>query len=253
MSPAIEVQDLDFSYADHPVLSKINLQILPSRLGVIMGRNGSGKSTFLRILCGILPYRSGRIRIMGRELHALDGRARARSLGYLGQMHRPVFPFRVHDVVLTGRAGYVRFLPDRGDRIAADGALEKVGIVHLKDRVYTELSGGEQQLVMIARALAQEPDILLLDEPTTHLDHVNQVVVLKLLKRLAHDGLAVVAVLHDPNMAFLFGTDFFFVHGGRIHRVEDDKPWNSPLLRRVFHERLRIVTHRDGALVIPDI
>ncbi|MCU0287452.1 MAG: ABC transporter ATP-binding protein, partial [Acidobacteria bacterium] len=193
--PIISAQGLYFSYSHsaEPILENINIDIYANRLTIILGRNGVGKSTFLRCIAGMLPYTRGSIRIGGQELKELNLSAQARLVGYLGQSHRPVFPFTVEDVVLTGRACYIRFLPSEKDRLKVQETLEKIGIQSLKDRIYTELSGGEQQLVMIARTLAQEPDILLLDEPTSHLDYVNQVEILNLLRKLAGDGMAIVS------------------------------------------------------------
>ena len=121
--------------------------------------------------------------------------------------------------MLTGRAAYVFSLPGRRDREKADQAIAEVGIEALRDRPYTELSGGERQLVMIARVLAQEPRVILLDEPLSHLDLANQVRFLRLVKKLTAGGLTVLAVLHDPNLAFLSGDHFVFLKDGRVRET----------------------------------
>ncbi len=249
----ISVKELSFYYPHgrDAILENITIDIYRNCVTMILGRNGSGKSTFMRCLAGMLPYHRGSIRIGGQEVKALHLSGQARLAGYLGQSHRPVFPFTVGDVVLTGRAGYIKFLPSQRDEQKVDETLAKIGIHALKNRIYTELSGGEQQLVMIARTLAQEPDILLLDEPTSHLDYVNQVEILTLLKRLAAEGLTIVIILHDPNMAFLYGDDFLFVHGRRVFREPTEKPWYSPILKQIYFERLDTIPCGDRAIIIP--
>jgi len=253
MTPAISMREVTFGYEERPVLERIDIDILPQRLTVCLGRNGAGKSTLMRLLGGMISPRQGFIQLAGLDLNGMSLRERARKVGYLSQMHQPVFPFTVLDVVLTGRAGRVQFLPGRRDRDAALRMIALVGIDHLRDRNYTELSGGEQQMVMIARALAQEPEILLLDEPTSHLDFNNQVNLLSLLKKLVTEGLTVVAVLHDPNMSLLFGDDFLFVHESRVVRNEGGEPWNSPMLKRIYQGRIASLPYKDRAVIVPEI
>jgi iron complex transport system ATP-binding protein len=174
MKKAIEIKNLSFAYNGSNVLEKINVDIEQCKLTCILGKNGSGKSTFLRILAGLIPYKTGLIKLMGQDNAKLSCTERSKNIGYLNQQHKAVFPFSVKDVVLTGRAGYIKFIPGEQDLKAADKAIERMNIQHLKNRIYTELSGGEQQLVMITRVLAQEPKILVLDEPTSHLDLIKE-------------------------------------------------------------------------------
>jgi iron complex transport system ATP-binding protein len=130
--------------------------------------------------------------------------------------------------------------------------MEKVGILHLRNRNYTELSGGEQQMVMIARLLAQNPKILLLDEPTTHLDFVNQSQLLNLLKQLVGEGLTIVAVMHDPNLAFMFGDDFLFLKDKKVIRSgETMKAWDTEFLKTIYHGKLETIPHNGRALLVP--
>ena len=174
LSPAITVEKLSFAYEERPILDEISLEIPSGQFTVLLGKNGSGKSTLMRILGGMLEFERGEVRIMGEELRSFSTRGRAKVLGYLPQHHRPVFPFAVEDVVLTGRASYVSYAPRQEDLDIAVEALRRIGILHLRERPYTELSGGEQQMVRIARVLAQQPRLILLDEPTSHLDFLNQ-------------------------------------------------------------------------------
>jgi iron complex transport system ATP-binding protein len=148
----------------------------------------------------------GSVRIDGQELGGLDASARARKVGFLFQDHTPSFPFTVLDVAAMGRTPYLSTFgtPSRTDIALAEGALDKLGIAHLKDRAYTELSGGERQLVLLSRTLVQQPEVILLDEPTSHLDFANQVRCLKAIGLLASQGVAMVMTTHDPNHATVF-------------------------------------------------
>ena len=254
LNKAIRVTGLSFAYDGYAVLQDVNVEIETGKLTFILGRNGSGKSTFLRILAGLLPVQQGNATVLGVDSKSLSFTERARIMGFLNQQHKPVFPFSVEDVVLTGRAGFVKFIPGKSDRKAVQLAMEKAGILDLKSRKYTELSGGEQQLVMIARVLAQEPKILLLDEPTSHLDFCNQSHLLALLKKLSSEGLTVVAVLHDPNLAFIYGDDFLFAKDKQIIRSGDSmNAWDLAFLQTVYHGNLQTVPYNGRALLIPDL
>jgi iron complex transport system ATP-binding protein len=190
---------------------------------------------------------------MDQDIRSIGRARRAQALGFLAQQHHPVFPFSVFDVVLTGRASYVHFIPNKHDRNCAHAALENVGITHLQDRPYTELSGGEQQLVMIARVLAQKPNIILLDEPTSHLDFCNQARLLQLLKTLVYDSnLTILTVLHDPNIAFMYGDEFLFLKKGRIAAPENSrKPWDTDFLKAVYESSLQVIPYMNRGLVVP--
>ncbi len=251
---AIQIRGLSFSYNKICVLDNVNADIEIGKLTFILGKNGSGKSTFLRIIAGLLPYKKGDIHILGNDNSKLNYTERAKIVGFLNQQHKAVFPFSVEEVVLTGRAGYVNYIPKDIDKQAAHVAIEKVGISHLTNRNYTELSGGEQQLVMIARVLAQNPKVLLLDEPTTHLDFGNQAHLLSLLKKLANDGLTIVAVLHDPNLAFLYGDDFLFVRDKQVIRSATSvDAWNVDFLKTIYHGNIETIPYNGRALLIPDM
>lgn len=254
MRTILEGRHLCFRYGDRTILKDVSVEIFQGTFHVILGRNGSGKSTLLKIMAGLLKPEKGTLQVMGRHLRDLAPTLRARVVGYLPQFHRPVFPFSVEDVVLTGRAAHVNLLPKKRDRDAVVRALERVGIGDLGGRSFLELSGGEQQLVMIARVLAQEPRLLLLDEPTAHLDFVNQARVLRMVRELADSELAVVAVLHDPNLAFLYGDHFIFVRDGEGNSwSSSQKPWNPEVLQRVYGVGVRSVPYRDRALIVPDL
>lgn len=249
---AIEVKNLSFSYGEKEVLNDINLYIPAGKFVAILGRNGSGKSTFLKIISGIIDFKKGSIYINGQNLKSLKRSQRARLIGYLPQFHTPFFPFNVEEVVLTGRASFVFSIPHRHDREIVDKVMKIVGIEEMRNRPYTQLSGGERQLVMFTRVLAQEPKIVLMDEPFSHLDLHNQIKVLNLIKELTAKGLTVVAVLHDPNIAFAFADEFVFLKNGSILMVDTDKkPWDQTILSNVYDTPLEAIPYKGRALVMP--
>ncbi len=248
----ISVDDLSFGYDQNSsILSNVVCDISANEFTVIMGKNGSGKSTLLRIMGGIIPYNYGTVKVKGAELKSLKLKEKSRIIGFLPQQHKPVFPFKVFEVVLTGRASYVSITPNKTDLYETERAIELTGISYLKNRIYTELSGGEQQLVMIARLLAQKPEILLLDEPVSHLDFNNQIKILKLIKELVSKNITVVAVLHDPNMAYQFGDRFIYVHDNMIHEVNNEKAWEHKLVTRIFSNDIQHVEHEGKIIFIP--
>jgi len=252
VNPAIEVQNLSFRYDETPILADLSFEIPERKFTVLLGKNGSGKSTLLRILTGLLAFREGTVRIMDRDLKALSSGQRARIIGYLPQQHHSVFPFSVEDVVLTGRASYVTLVPKKEDEEKVTRALERVGILHLRERPFTELSGGEQQMVRIARVLAQESRIITLDEPTSHLDFVNQSKLLGLVRELVDAQLTVLAVLHDPNSAFLYGDNFIFLKDGKIEELDaSESPWDRRVLERIYDTDMDTVPYGDRAIVVP--
>jgi iron complex transport system ATP-binding protein len=249
---AIRVQQVSFAYDGRTVLNDVSLQVPAGGFTVMLGKNGSGKSTLLKVIAGLLPYKTGTIEILGKNLNRLALSERGKQIGFLPQFHNPVFPFTVREVVLTGRASYVFSLPGKRDREKADQAIAEVGVEPLRDRPYTELSGGERQLVMIARVLAQEPKVILLDEPLSHLDLANQVRFLGLVKKMTARGLTVLAVLHDPNLAFLSGDHFVFLKDGRVRETAgEERPWEAALLSEVYGTPIETLPFRDRALVVP--
>lgn len=202
----IEMRGATFNYAERTIFEALDLEVTEGEVLTVLGANGCGKSTLLRCLGGALSLSAGSVRIGGEELARLDATARARKVAILFQQHQATFAFSALDVVTMGRTPHLaRFgSPSAQDRKAAAQALEEFGLLHVKDRAYTELSGGERQLVLLCRTFVQQPDVILLDEPTAHLDFKNQVRCLNLIGMLADRGVAIVLTSHDPNHAFLF-------------------------------------------------
>lgn len=230
---SIEISELGFSYGGLPVLSEISFEIKPGEMVAVLGPNGSGKSTLLRVMAGLLPATSGSVRICGEDLSRLAPAGKAGLLGYLSQFHHAVFPFTCLEVVLTARAAFVYRKPGKKDLEISCRALEKLDIASLQDRPYTDISGGERQMVLLARLLAQQARVLLLDEPLTHLDPAGQAKLFPVLKELASSGHTVVCVLHDPGSALAYCERIIMLKNGRLFLPGTEKV-NGEALRDLY-------------------
>lgn len=219
-SPAIAIEEVSFAYGERRVIDRVSLEIAPGERFGLLGPTGSGKSTLVRLCSGVLRPTSGRILVGGRDLASFDARSRARKIAVVPQETALDFPFSVLEVVLMGRTPHLGGFGFEGDRdvAAAERAMERTGVGDLAGRFFHELSGGEKQRVVIARALAQEAEILLLDEPTTFLDIRHVVEIFDLLAALSEDqGITLLVVLHDLNLAALYLERMAFLKRGRLH------------------------------------
>lgn len=215
---ALEARGLAIGYRHHAVGEEIDLTLADGEVLCLLGPNGSGKTTLFRTLLGILPALRGEVRVAGRQIGEWHRRDLARRLAYVPQSHAGLFAFTVEEVVLMGRTARIdRFAtPSARDREVAHQALDALGIGLLAERVYTEISGGERQLALIARALAQEATILILDEPTASLDFGNQLRVLEHIAGLKTRGLAILMSTHQPEHALRVADRIAFLKTGRI-------------------------------------
>ena len=217
-TPLLDVRALGIGHGRRRVLSEVSFTLERGELLCLLGPNGGGKTTLLRSLLGLLPPQAGEVRLLDRPLAGWSRNALARHIGYVPQAHAGLFAFTVLDIVLMGRAAQVgRFaMPSAADRAIAMCCLETLGIAALAGRVYTKISGGERQLALIARALAQEPAILLLDEPTASLDFGNQIRVLEHLVHLRERGIAILMSTHQPEHALRCANRTALVGEGRL-------------------------------------
>ncbi len=203
-----DVKNISFDYGGEEIFSSISFSIEKGDVLCILGPNGTGKTTLIKCLNGLHDIKSGEILINGENINNLSFKQISKHVGYIPQSHVPSFPFKVFDVVLMGRAPYLNLTdsPKTEDKEIALNALKTLGIEDLKDKEYTNLSGGERQLVFLARVLCQKPDILILDEPTSHLDFGNQIKLLEIIDNLASTGLSIIMSSHFPDHAFLSST-----------------------------------------------
>ena len=219
-TPILSLTGIGYAYAPDrpPALHGVSLDIAAGSLVAILGPNGGGKTTLLLVLLGLLPPREGQLTIAGQPHAAYSRRALSRLIGLVPQHEHIPFDFALLDYVLLGRAPYLGPLemPGKDDRAVARRALDTVGLAGLQDRAVTALSGGERQLAMIARALAQAPRILLLDEPTSHLDLANRQAVQNVLRKLADQGVTIIFTTHDPHLAAAMADHAVLIRGGSL-------------------------------------
>lgn len=223
----LSIHNLSFCHrgTKEEILRGISFKAEKGSITTILGPNGSGKTTLFRCVAGLWRQSRGEILFNGKSTDKLSFRERARLFSLVPQEHEPPFPYSVFDVVLMGRAFSVGIFstPRKRDYEITEEAIKTVGIEHLKGKPYTKISGGERQLTLIARALAQQTPVMLLDEPTSHLDFRNQVEILKKLRMIAREkALVVVMTLHDPNLAMLFSDYLVVINSGT--KVVDGTP-----------------------------
>jgi len=248
----LEAKHITFSHRRRPVLNDASLEIRPGEIISLLGSNGAGKTTLLRLLLGFLKPRGGNIFLNGKPLSTFSRRHLARHLGYVPQAHVATFPYLVRDVVLLGcwpENGFA-LRPRNIDIDATLRTLERLGIHHLADRPYTEISGGERQLVLIARALMQGAKILIMDEPLSGLDYGHQVRLIKLLQSLAEEGRSVLMSTHHPDHAMWGSTRVALLIDGRI---EADGPpaevLDQAAMQRLYSVDVVSLRAPDGRVV----
>ncbi len=238
MSGPLVFEGVSFAYPGTPVFTDLSLRIPEGRLTAILGPNGCGKTTLLRLATRVVKPAAGRVRLGGEPLESLPRREIARRVAVVPQEELSLFTYSVEEAVLMGRTPWVAGFGFEGeeDRRMAREALSAVDALHLAEREMGALSGGERQRVLIARSLAQAAPLLVLDEPTSHLDLRHQVAVLRLLRGLRdRDGLTVVVISHDVNLASRFADRLVFLGGGRV--VAEGAPADvvrPEILRQVY-------------------
>jgi len=247
----VKIENLEFGYGDFKI-ENISFEVREGEILAILGPNGSGKTTLLKCIASILKPR-GCIFIDSLDLKKCTQQDLARILGYVPQMHAPSFPYRVIDVVVAGRAPHLGFrLPTENDYELAMRVLEKLGISDIAERPYTQLSGGQLKLVLIARALAQEPKVLILDEPTSNLDIRNKVLLYRILRDISKD-VSIILSEHDPTFAS-FADKVLIMKNGRIvsfGRASD--VLNEETLAKVYETRLHVIKNNGRPYIIPEI
>lgn len=229
-------KDVSFSLQDGEVMS-------------ILGPNGCGKTTLLKCLNSLIRLGKGKVAIDGQDIAYLPRVRIAKAIGYVPQLHQPAFPFSVLDTVLVGRAPHLGLLesPKPQDVSIAEEALETMGIYHLRDKPYTQLSGGERQMVIFARVLAQQPSLLLLDEPTSHLDFGNQIRVLALVEKLAATGLPIIMTSHFPDHVFMVADKVAMMKNGEfLDFGPPDKVITDASLSEVYGIDVRVIELDGG-------
>ena len=250
------VQNLSFSYGERSVLKDVSFSLEQGEFLCVLGQNGAGKSTLFRCILGRMHAYGGRVLSGGDDLRALPRREAARRLAYIPQIHTPTFPYSVLDTVLMGTARQLSPFAQPGKvQIGhAMQALCRVGAEHLARRDFNQLSGGEQQLVLVARAIAQQADILVMDEPTSALDYGNQLRTLQLVRELAGEGYGVLLSTHNPQHALSYATRILALADGRVAAEGRPEDVLTPqLIKRLYGVGVSFVDTPDGRVIVPEV
>ena len=246
----IEVSNLSYAYAKGaPVLREVSFEIESGHFVCLLGPNGVGKSTLFKCMLGLLTGFSGSIRIDGADIRTLTPRQLARKVAYIPQSTAPAFNYSVADVVLMGTTSLVMGFsaPGKKEMAYVESALEQINIGYLRDRMFLNISGGERQLVLIARALAQQARILFMDEPTANLDYGNQVRVLERVRQLSREGYTVIQSTHNPDQAFMYADEVMAVMDGQIEAYGSPaKIMDSELIRKLYRVNVSVESLRGG-------
>lgn len=235
----LQVNELSYKIGARPLLNSVSFRAKAGELLAIVGPNGAGKSTLVKLCAGELLPASGTVNLLGKPLRGYTSEQLARFRGMLHQQNTMTFPFRVGELVLMGRYPHYGAHPSDADYAIAEAALDTVGMRSFENRIVATLSGGEQQRVQLARVLAQvwaiPNGLLLLDEPTTGLDLLHQHHMLDVARQMAHRGYAVVAVLHDLNMAAQYADQMLMLRSGRLEAYGTPRAvLTAPMVERVF-------------------
>ncbi len=220
----LQVEHVSFGYTQTDILADVSLTVEPGKMLALLGPNGTGKTTLLKCISRILEPRNGRTLIDGEDISKMSAKKRARYVGYVPQSAAMIFPSTVADTVLTGRMPYVDFQLTQQDKEIAFSVIERMGLEEMAFQSINRLSGGERQRVFIARALAQEPRVLLLDEPTSSLDLKNQLLTLQIIRQLVQEReLAAVISIHDLNLAAMFCNSVLMLKDASVFSYGEPK------------------------------
>lgn len=251
----LSVREVSFGYRNHPVLQKVSFTLAPKDFLCLLGPNGVGKSTLFRCILGINTGYSGNIFLGNKNLRTLSTRELAEKIAYIPQYSTPVFGYTVFEMVLMGTAGAHSLFssPGKAQKEAAHRAIERMGISHLSDRSIAEISGGERQLALIARALAQDADYLLMDEPTANLDYGNQIRVMQMISSLAQQGYGILLSTHNPEHALNYANRILVLKNGKV--LSEGSP-QTAVDRQILNEaygvnvRIHSIEQSDGSYLV---
>ncbi|MFT3753103.1 MAG: ABC transporter ATP-binding protein [Paludibacter sp.] len=246
----LEIKKGAFGYPNKPVLTDVNFELNTGEIFCVLGKNGAGKTTLFKSMLGILQPLSGSILLNGKPIEHWNRRQFARLVGYIPQARSLPFPFSVLDVVLFGRTAHMTAFgsPGKKDRVLAEECLDLLGITHLKDRTFTHLSGGEQQLVIIARALAQQPSFLVMDEPTSSLDFGNQIKIIRQVNALKNNSLGIVMATHSPDHAFMCEANVAIVHEGKIWKNgHSNDIVSAEILKEIYDVEVKVRSFNEDS------
>lgn len=246
----LEVKNLSFQYHNSPaIFQDVNFTVNHGEVLSILGANGAGKSTLLNCLANLHRPHTGKILLNGRPMDQMNKRDIAHVIGYVPQIHTPAYAYTVLEFTVMGRTPYIGAFASPGTRDykIAEEALERMNIAHLCNKAYTEISGGERQQVTIARAITQQPRLILLDEPTAHLDYGNQYRVVKIIRELADEGYAVIVTTHNPDHAIILnGKTAILDSMGKLNIGPAEETLNADTLSSLYGLSIKTVYDKDA-------
>ena len=240
----LEINGASFDYGDRSIFRDVSFTLKSGQVLSILGPNGSGKSTLLNCLAGLLHLKTGEIVLDGKSQRSLSARDIAKVIGYVPQSQLPIYGYSVRDFVVMGRAPYIGVMstPGESDYRLADEAIESMGISHLSDRPYTDISGGERQQATIARVIVQKPRIIMMDEPTSALDFGNQMRVISMIGQLAAEGYTIIMTTHTPDHAIMLDdTVALMDRSGTLRVGRTDAIMHEGLLSEIYRTDVKLV------------
>lgn len=250
MAVKLSIQNASFGYdSQETVWKDINLDVMEGECLCILGANGCGKTTLFNCINNNYPLKTGKILLNGKDVRSYNVTNLAKTLGIVFQEHSAPFPYKALEVVRMGRTPYLKMFatPDRKDTELAYHIMEELGIAHLAGKSYTQISGGERQLVLIARTLCQEPEMILFDEPTSHLDFKNQAMVLRTVKKLSARGMTIIMTSHFPNHVWKVGTNVAMMnHSGIVAQGAVEQVMTEENLTKTYGVDVKIYDAVSG-------
>lgn len=244
----LELKNATLGYRKQIILEKVSFTLETEQVTCIIGRNGAGKTTLFKSMLDILPLIRGEMLLDGESIKKWNKAKYARKVAYVPQIHSVPFPFTAFEVVLLGRTAHLPGFvsPGRKDRLIAEECMERLKISSLRNRIFTQLSGGEQQMVIVARALAQQPSFLIMDEPTSSLDFGNQIKLIKQICALQDHSLGILMATHSPDQAFILNADVAVVHKGGIWKRGHCNDIITPdILKEVYRTSISVCSFPD--------
>lgn len=240
----IEIKNLSFSYNDNKIIEDIKLNLYYGKVYTILGNNGIGKTTFFKCILNLLKFK-GDIFLDKKNIKEYTNKQLALKISYVPQSHNATFNYKVTDVILMGRSVNLELLriPNEKDLVKVREVMEFLNISKLANKGYMEISGGERQLVLIARSIIQNAKILILDEPTSNLDYGNQILVLNTLKDLANRGFMIIHSTHDPHQALNFSDNILILHEKKII-IKDKHTLDEDILKQIYNVKVKLIKNR---------
>lgn len=249
----LEARNIDFAYNGGPlVLKDVDIELEEGEILALVGPNGSGKSTLLKCLADFHSPKKGNVSIDGKDVTDYSLNQKARKLGYVPQIENVSFPSTVFDTILMGRKPYISWKPSKEDKKIVSDLIEKMDLSDFAMRDINELSGGQRQKVFVARALAQQPEIMLLDEPTSNLDLKHQLEVLNIVKEQAKIGISSIIAIHDLNMAIRYSDRIVMLKEGEVFASGGMDVVNQDNIRDVYEVEVYVGDHAGWLTVTPD-